>query len=176
MSPALETAMTATECDPRWRSVVERDPAADGTFVYAVATTGVYCRPSCPSRTARPRNVAFHATCAEAEAAGYRACRRCNPDGPSRAQADAAIVARACRLIEAAEELPNLAALAAAVGLSPFHFHRRFKAVTSLTPKAYGAAWRARKVRAGLAEPAGTVTGAIYDAGFNSGSRFYEAS
>ena len=167
---------TTTERDPRWRSVVSRDAAADGMFVYAVKSTGVYCRPSCPSRTAKPKNVTFYATCAAAEVAGYRACRRCNPKGPSLSEAVAAVVAEACRLIEDAEEPPKLDALAASVGMSPFYFHRQFKAITGLTPKAYGAAHRAKKVRAELADRKTSVTSAIYGAGFNSNSRFYESS
>ncbi|MDQ0472231.1 bifunctional DNA-binding transcriptional regulator/O6-methylguanine-DNA methyltransferase Ada [Labrys wisconsinensis] len=163
------------EQDPRWPAVLRRDAAADGRFVYAVRTTGIYCRPSCPSRRAQPRNVTFYATGTEARAAGYRACERCTPDAASPAERSAAMVARACRMIEAAEEPPKLEALAAAAGVSPFYFHRQFKAVTGLTPKAYAAAERARRVRAGLGA-AGSVTEAIYDAGFNSNSRFYETS
>jgi AraC family transcriptional regulator, regulatory protein of adaptative response / methylated-DNA-[protein]-cysteine methyltransferase len=165
-----------TERDPRWKSIVNRDAAMDGAFVYAVKTTGVYCRPSCPSRTAKPRNVRFYASSVEAEAAGFRACQRCNPKGKSPAQAIAAIVAEACRQIELADELPSLDELAATVGMSSFHFHRQFKAITGLTPKAYGAAHRAKKVRAELSDAEMSVTKAIYSAGFNSGSRFYEQS
>jgi len=162
--------------DPRWPFVVRRDPSADGGFVYAVRTTGIYCRPSCPSRQARPENVSFYATCEAAEAAGYRACRRCRPKGRSIADRNAAVVVEACRLIEAAEELPKLDALAALLGVSPFHLHRRFKAVIGLTPKAYGAAHRSRKVREELDRVGSSVTEAIYGAGFTSSSRFYEAS
>src|SRR5579872_4926592 len=166
MSLVMEHSKTATERDPRWRRVLNRDAAADGMFVYAVKSTGVFCRPSCPSRTAKPQNVTFYATCADAEAAGYRACRRCHPEGQSLSQAVAAVVAEACRLIETAEELPKLDQLAASVGLSPFYFHRQFKAITGLTPKAYGAAHRAKKVRAELADTKTSVTSAIYGAGF----------
>jgi AraC family transcriptional regulator of adaptative response/methylated-DNA-[protein]-cysteine methyltransferase len=166
----------ATERDPRWAAVVRRDPAFDGRFVYAVRTTGVYCRPTCPSRTAKARNVVFHATCEEAERAGFRPCQRCNPNGASLAEHHAAVIAEICRRIEAAEELPTLGALAAEAGMSPFHFHRVFKSVTGLTPKAYGAAHRARRVRDRLAAGKGSVTEAIYDAGFNSNGRFYETS
>jgi AraC family transcriptional regulator of adaptative response/methylated-DNA-[protein]-cysteine methyltransferase len=165
-----------TEPDPRWNSVVRRDAAADGTFVYAVRTTGIYCRPSCPSRTAKPENVRFYAAPAEAEAAGYRACQRCNPGGQSLAEANAAVVAAACRLIEEAEELPKLDELAASIGMSRFYFHRQFKAITGLTPKAYGEAHRAKRVREELSDQGGSVTSAIYGAGFNSSSRFYERS
>lgn len=166
---------TATERDPRWQSVLARDATADGSFVYAVRTSGVYCRPSCPSRRAKPRNVSFHDTPADAEAAGFRACLRCHPRGQSPAEANAAIVAEACRLIERAHEAPSLDDLAARVGMSPHYFHRRFKAITGLTPRAYAAAHRARRVRAELPD-APTVTDAIYAAGFNASSRFYEQS
>ncbi|MCL4183239.1 MAG: bifunctional DNA-binding transcriptional regulator/O6-methylguanine-DNA methyltransferase Ada [Burkholderiaceae bacterium] len=167
---------TAPQEDARWRAVSSRDARADGTFFYAVRTTGVYCRPTCPSRRARRENVSFFETCEQAEAAGYRPCRRCAPDAASQAERNAAMVREACCLIEAADEPPKLDALATAFGLSPFHFHRRFKAITGLTPKAWSAAHRARKVREALADPRASVTQAIYDAGFNSNSRFYEKS
>jgi AraC family transcriptional regulator of adaptative response/methylated-DNA-[protein]-cysteine methyltransferase len=161
------------ERDRRWRAVAERDPAFDGKFVFAVKTTGVYCRPSCPSRRPRPENVTFHASCASAERSGYRACQRCRPDGSSRTAERATLVARACRAIESAEEPPPLAHLARAAGMSPFYFHRVFKALTGLTPKGYAAAHRAARVRRQLADRKGNVTRAIYDAGFNSSGRFY---
>ncbi|ABL72303.1 bifunctional DNA-binding transcriptional regulator/O6-methylguanine-DNA methyltransferase Ada [Paracoccus denitrificans] len=164
-----------TESDPRWQRVLARDAAADGSFVYAVRTTGVYCRPSCPSRRAKPQNVTLYASPDQAEAAGFRPCRRCNPRGASAAEANAALVAAACRLIEQAETPPTLQALAEAAGLSPFHFHRQFKAIIGLTPRAYAAAHRAGRLRARLAQGA-SVTGAIYEAGFNSSSRFYEGA
>ncbi|WP_323011175.1 bifunctional DNA-binding transcriptional regulator/O6-methylguanine-DNA methyltransferase Ada, partial [Paracoccus sp. (in: a-proteobacteria)] len=166
----------STEQDPRWQSVLKRDAAADGAFVYGVKTTGIYCRPSCPSRIAHPVHVSFYALPEEAKAAGFRACQRCRPDGPSLAQVRAEMVAQACRLIEAAEELPALDDLAAQLGVSPYHFHRCFKAITGLTPKAWGVAHRARKMRAELVEPGANVTRAIHGAGFSSGSRFYEHS
>lgn len=161
--------------DPRWAAVVAKDPRADGRFFYAVKTTGVYCRPSCPARRANSRNVAFYPTVAAAEAAGFRPCKRCKPDGLGKAARQAATIASACRMIERAEEPLATADLAAAVGLSSYHFHRLFKAVTGLTPKAYAEAHRARKIRAELPSAA-TVTAAAYDAGFNSASRFYEKS
>ena len=172
----MEDKPSLTEDDPRWTHMVKRDATADGTFVYAVRTTGIYCRPSCPSRTAKPKNVGFYASPAEAEAAGYRACQRCNPNGRSLAAANAAAVTEACRLIEESEELPALDELATHVGMSPFYFHRQFKAITGLTPKAYGTAHRAKKVRTELADKETSVTNAIYGAGFNSNSRFYETS
>ena len=161
--------------DPRWAAVVARDHRADGTFYYSVATTGVYCRPSCGSRRPNPGNVRFYETTAEAARAGFRPCRRCRPDRPPLEQVHAARVAEACRLIETAEKTPALAALAKRAGLSPYHFHRVFKATTGVTPKAYAAAHRAKRVRDELTGSR-TVTEAIYDAGFNSASRFYETS
>lgn len=159
----------------RWAALKVRDRAADGAFFYSVRTTGVYCRPSCAARPARPENIAFHASIAEARAAGFRACKRCKPDLPPLAERNAAAVAAVCRLIDAAEETPSLEDMAASAGLSPFYFHRVFKSVTGLTPKAYADARRAERVRQALGETE-TVTEAIYDAGFNSGSRFYEKS
>lgn len=161
--------------DARWNAVRRRDRAADGTFVYSVRTTGVYCRPSCAARLPRRENVAFHETCAAAERAGFRPCKRCRPNEPARADRQAAAVAAACRLIEEAEEVPSLDTLAQAADMSRFHFHRVFKAVTGVTPKAYAETHRGNRVRAELAAR-DTVTQAIYGAGFNSGSRFYAAS
>ncbi|MDR6946851.1 AraC family transcriptional regulator of adaptative response/methylated-DNA-[protein]-cysteine methyltransferase [Pseudomonas sp. 2957] len=161
------------EHDPRWAAVVARDPRADGQFVYAVKTTGIYCRPSSLARLPKPQNVEFFDSAELAEAAGYRPSKRASKD-QSDAQ-HAAIVAAACRQIETCETLPALNSLAATAGLSPFHFHRLFKAATGLTPKAYATAHRSRKLRARLAD-GGSVTDALYDAGFNSNSRFYESA
>ncbi|WP_438021599.1 bifunctional DNA-binding transcriptional regulator/O6-methylguanine-DNA methyltransferase Ada [Sorangium sp. So ce315] len=163
----------AVEGDPRWAAVVARDASADGTFFYSVKTTGVYCRPSCGARPARPENVGFHPTAAAAERAGFRPCLRCKPDQPPLAERQAAQVAALCRLIEQSDEEPSLEELARHAGLSVFHTHRIFKAVTGVTPKAYAAAHRARRVRAAL-DKNGTVTEAIYAAGYGSGGRFYE--
>ncbi|WP_239025151.1 bifunctional DNA-binding transcriptional regulator/O6-methylguanine-DNA methyltransferase Ada [Rhodoligotrophos defluvii] len=165
-----------TEQDPRWQAVVDRDARSDGQFVYAVKTTGVYCRPSCAARLAKPKNVAFYDTGADAAAAGFRPCRRCRPDEPSRAEMNAAVVAVACRRIAEADEAPRLEELANAAGMSPFHFHRVFKSVTGITPRAYAAAHRVKRVREALSRPEESVTAAIYDAGFGSNSRFYEKS
>jgi AraC family transcriptional regulator of adaptative response/methylated-DNA-[protein]-cysteine methyltransferase len=161
--------------DPRWARIVARDKTADGCFWYSVATTGIYCRPSCPSRTANRKNVQLHDTLAATKATGFRPCKRCNPDGISIEEENAAIIAQACRLIEESEEEPSLNGLAAAVGRSPSYFHRMFKAITGLTPKDYAAAHRAAKVRQGL-DSGNSVTEAMYDAGFNSSGRFYEKS
>ena len=161
--------------DLRWTRIVARDKSADGQFWYSVTTTGVYCRPSCPSRLANPLNVQIHDTLASAKATGFRPCKRCNPDGPSIETENAALVAKACRLVEESEEEPSLDELAEAVRRSPGYFHRVFKAATGLTPKDYAAAHRAKKVRDGLAS-GNRVTEAIYGAGFNSSGRFYEKS
>lgn len=162
--------------DARWEAVRRRDARADGQFVYAVRTTGVYCRPSASSRLPRRENIEFFASAGEAEAAGYRASRRSQGDRSAAMAERAARVSQACRLIESAETPPNLDELAAQVGMSAFHFHRVFKAETGLTPKAYATAWRARKLQEALNAASGTVTDAIYGAGFNSNSRFYETS
>src|SRR5262245_6866629 len=175
MNKIMETVKTriATADDPRWARVVARDRKADGQFWYSVATTGVYCRPSCASRTANPKNVALHDTLAAAKATGFRPCKRCNPDGASLEAQNAVLVAKACRLIEQSEEPLGLADLAKAVDLSASYFHRMFKAVTGLTPKDYMEAHRAQRVREHLAQGQ-SVTATIYDAGFNSAGRFYE--
>lgn len=163
------------EKDPRWARIVARDRTADGEFWYSVSTTGVYCRPSCPSRGCNPKNVAIHDTLAAAKATGFRSCKRCNPDGVSRDMENAILVEKACRMIERSEEMPSLAELAEAVELSQSYFHRLFKRTTGLTPKAYAVAHRAERVRKELAK-GHSVTEAIYDAGFNSSGRFYEKS
>ena len=167
--------------DPRWASVVARDRTADGTFWYCVSTTGIYCRPSCPSCLANAKNVRLHGSIGEAEAAGFRACRRCNPGGMSIKAANAAIVTKACRLIDEAAEPLSLTQPAESVELSPQYFHRIFKKSTSLTPKAYATAGRSVRLREGLATAAtaataATVTEAFHDAGFGSSGRFYEAT
>lgn len=161
--------------DPRWARVLARDPLADGQFVYAVRTTGVYLRPSSPSRHPRPENVIFFETPRAAEAAGYRPSKRAAQDQTSVAAQHAALVEAACRKIASAETAPSLSELASHAGMSNFHFHRVFKAATGLTPKSYAVAHRAKKVREGLSRTA-SVTEAIYDAGFGSNSRFYESS
>src|SRR5262249_10870097 len=150
-----------------WARIVARDRAADGHLWYSVSTTGVYCRPSCPSRAADPRNVQLHDTLESARRTGFRPCKRCNPDGPSIEVENAALVERACRIIEESEEEPSLEALAGAVGRSPSYFHRLFKAATGVTPKDYAAAHRAAKFRQAL-DSGSSVTEAIYDAGFSS--------
>ena len=158
-----------------WEAVRARNRDYDGKFYYSVATTGVYCRPSCPARLANRKNVAFHASCADAEKAGFRPCKRCKPNEPSLKDRYAAKVAEACRLIEAAEEPPKLDELARATGLSTYHFHRVFKAVAGITPKAYAIAHRHKRLRENL-KSSRSVTEAIHEAGFNSSGRFYANS
>lgn len=164
-----------SEDDARWQRVLSRSTARDQPFVYAVKTTGIYCLPGCPSKHPKRENVEFFDSPEQAQAAGYRACKRSNCVGQTLSQQRAALVSRACEIIEQAEQLPSLNELAEQLNLSPFHFHRVFKASTGLTPKAYAAAHRARKVRTQLQRGA-LVTEAMYDAGFNASSRFYEAS
>jgi AraC family transcriptional regulator of adaptative response/methylated-DNA-[protein]-cysteine methyltransferase len=162
--------------DNRLRAVLDRDGSASG-FVYAVATTGIYCRPGCPSRSPKPENVRFFDTPAQAEQAGFRPCKRCRPDDPSHRAIASGRVAAACRSIEQAlaegEAVPSLEALALDAGLSPSHFQRLFKARTGITPKEYARAVRDERVRAALAGGQ-SVTEAIYAAGFGAPSRFYE--
>jgi len=173
MNTRTELLAAATVADPRWASVLRRDAAADGRFFYSVRSTGVYCRPGCPARLPRPENVAFYDSADEARSAGFRPCRRCRPDDAPRAEQHAAMVAALCRRIEGAEQPPTLDELARHAGFSAYHLHRIFKAVTGLTPQAYARAYRARRVRDELAAGGGTVTDAIYGAGYNSGARFY---
>ena len=172
--PNREDAATIT-ADPRWLRIVARDKTADGVFWYSVATTGIYCRPSCPSRMANAVNVTIHDTLTAARSTGCRPCRRCNPEGSSTDAENAALVEASVRAIEAAEMPPFLADLADAAGLSPGYFHRLFKSVTGLTPRQYAAATRATRVRKDL-RTSGTVTEAIYASGFGSNGRFYEQS
>jgi AraC family transcriptional regulator, regulatory protein of adaptative response / methylated-DNA-[protein]-cysteine methyltransferase len=174
-SRPIAASAAARANDERWQAVTRRDPAFDGKFFFAVRTTGVYCRPSCASRAAKRENVSFYATAEAAERAGFRACKRCAPDKLGAPDPKVEAVRKACEMIASAEEAPKLAHLAASVGMSPFHFHRLFKQATGVTPKAYGAQMQARRAAERL-RTAKTVTEAIYDAGFNSSSRFYETA
>jgi AraC family transcriptional regulator of adaptative response/methylated-DNA-[protein]-cysteine methyltransferase len=165
-------AVSTTLKDPRWQALRQRDPAADGSFFYSVKTTGVYCRPSCGARTPRPENVEFHANCADAERAGFRACLRCKPKEAPAAERTAAIVLAMCRRLEESENAPTLEALAREVGLSAFYAHRLFKAATGVTPRRYYTAQRSARVRNEL-KRGGSVTQALYGAGYGSSGRFY---
>jgi AraC family transcriptional regulator of adaptative response/methylated-DNA-[protein]-cysteine methyltransferase len=159
--------------EARWNAVQQRDEAAEGHFWFSVATTGVYCRPSCAARRPRRENVAFYDHREAAEKAGFRPCKRCRPDLPPRAERQRDLVAVACRALEEGETPPALAELADTAGLSPHHFHRLFKSVTGITPKQYGSARRAGRMKQALKNGA-DVTSAIYDAGYGGNSRFYE--
>lgn len=160
--------------DPRWAAVLERDARQDGRFVYAVKSTGVYCRPSCPSRRPRRENVAFFGAPEEAERAGYRACRRCAPRS-SMAPA-ARTVQRACAYLDAHLDEPvTLEALGRAVGVSPYHLQKTFKRVTGVSPKEYVSARRVERLKGRLQQGDG-VADATYEAGYGSGSRVYERS
>jgi len=161
--------------DPRWKQVLAKDTKADGQFFYSVKTTGVYCRPSCGTRPARPENVDFYLTIEAAETAGFRACKRCKSNQPSLLEVNAVKVAKVCRLIETSETMPKLAELARYAELSAFHFHRIFKLITGLTPKEYASAHRSQALRQSL-DAKMKVTGAIYEAGYGSNSRFYASS
>jgi len=159
----------------KWNAITQRDAAADDIFFYAVITTGVYCRPSCASRLALRENVRFYTTVEGAESAGFRPCKRCEPDKPSLAERHAASVAEACRLIDRSETEMQLNHLAKCVGMSPYHFHRVFKQITGVTPKAYSLARRAQRADQALTQTR-SVTDAIYEAGYQSSGRFYADS
>lgn len=158
--------------DPRWQDVLQRNPQADGRFVYAVKTTGIYCRASCPSRLPQARNVLFFADGQAASAAGFRPCLRCTPDQGSPQQRQAERIAAICQHIAGSDEMPRLETLAAMAGMSRYHFHRLFKSVTGLTPRGYAMALRQQKLRQQL-PVAASITSAIYAAGYQSSSRFY---
>jgi AraC family transcriptional regulator of adaptative response/methylated-DNA-[protein]-cysteine methyltransferase len=157
----------------RWRAVLERDRSADGLFVYAVRSTGVYCRPSCPSRRPNRERVEFFETPAGAGAAGYRACKRCKPDASQMTDPWIDKVRRATVYLANVEGHPSLARLAARLGGSPYHLQRNFKRIVGVTPREYADACRLRTVKKHLRQGA-EVTGAMFDAGYGSSSRFYE--
>jgi AraC family transcriptional regulator of adaptative response/methylated-DNA-[protein]-cysteine methyltransferase len=155
--------------DDAWAAFERRDRSWDGRIIGGVRTTGIYCRPSCPARRPKRENVEFFPDGAAARAAGYRACRRCEPDAVNREEV---ALEKAFRLLAQAEEAPSLEALAEAVGYSPHHFHRLFKRATGVTPAAYARSLRAKRAEAALAET-GRITDAIYDAGYSGPARFY---
>jgi AraC family transcriptional regulator of adaptative response/methylated-DNA-[protein]-cysteine methyltransferase len=161
--------------EARWEAVCTRDARADGCFVYAVRSTGIFCHASCASRPARPENVKFFSTPEEALAAGFRACKRCRPGGPGKNEARNSAIQKACRMVTESEHAPSLDELAKAVGMSTFHFHRTFKAVMGITPKSFVKAERAKRMREHLVTGS-KVTTAIYEAGYGSNSRFYESA
>ena len=157
----------------RWNAVLARDRGADGLFVYAVSSTGVYCRPSCPSRRPRRDRVSFFDTPAAAGSAGFRACRRCHPDGPALPDPWVEKIRRACVYLANVDGHPSLATLAARLGGSPYHLQRNFKRLVGVTPREYAEACRLKTVKRGLRRGTG-VTTAMLDAGYGSSSRFYE--
>ena len=171
----LPGGSVAADAPAMWDAIARRDRSADGRFVYAVRSTGVYCRPSCGARLPKPENVLFYDNGAAAARAGFRACKRCKPNEGTREMPHAPAIERVCRLIEAADDSPRLEQLASVAGLSPHYFHRVFKAITGVTPRAYADRQRVRRMQTHLAE-ASSVTNAIYDAGYNANSRFYEKS
>jgi len=157
----------------RWNAVLARNREADGLFVYAVSSTGVYCRPSCPSRRPRRERVSFFASPASAAAAGFRACRRCHPDASQMADPWVDKIRRACVYLANVAGHPSLATLAARLGGSPYHVQRNFKRLVGVTPREYAEACRLKTVKRRLQRGNG-VTGAMLDAGYGSSSRFYE--
>lgn len=166
----MNTMFPSSELDEaRWQTVTARQP---GDFLYAVTTMGVYCLPGCPSRLPLRKNVRFFADNAAAEAAGFRACKRCDPKG-ERARIAQAVVADACAHIEASETIPSLQELADRAGYSTFHFQRIFRHHTGVTPRSYAEGVRARRLHAALAN-GDRVADAVAEAGFGSESRVYE--
>jgi AraC family transcriptional regulator of adaptative response/methylated-DNA-[protein]-cysteine methyltransferase len=168
-----ETAERYATEQARWAALEQRDPQAEGAFWYAVCTTGIYCRPTCPSRMPRRDHVRFFDTPDAAEQAGFRACKRCQPRAQNAAEQQAALVQQACALIDAAATPPRLAELAAAVGLSPFHFQRLFKRIVGVSPRQYAAARQQHRLREELRTEE-RVTEAMYSAGFESSSSLYQ--
>jgi len=170
---ATTTKSVATlQSDLRWQAVLQRDAAADGRFVYAVRTTGIYCRVTCASRRPRQENVEFFSTTEAARRAGYRACERCRPDAPA---ADAEVVARACRLLHEDAEC-SAADVAKQVGISQARLTRAFKNVLGVSVKQYAMAQRLQRFRGGLQTSKSKITDAMYAAGFSSSSRLYESA
>lgn len=165
----------ATTNDPRWAQVQTRDKTQDGAFYYSVSSISVYCKPSCASRTARPENIIFHDSCEAAESAGFRPCKRCKLGQQNLEETHTTIVTESCRLIVESEQTLNLVTLASKAGLSSYHFHRVFKAIMGLTLKAYSDAFRAQKLRVALAKK-NNLTNAIFEACYQSNSRFYNQS
>lgn len=175
MSTANAKHNDITINDPRWAAVVARDANTDGSFVYAVKTTGIFCLPSCASRHAKFENVLFFATNDEATQAGFRACQRCKPEQQSLHAQQNEMIIDLCRFIVSAEQEPSLTELSERASLSRYHLHRLFKRITGVTPKAYAKANRIERVRNQLTHN-NKVTDAVYEAGYNSNSRFYAES
>jgi AraC family transcriptional regulator of adaptative response/methylated-DNA-[protein]-cysteine methyltransferase len=176
MQHQLASMTVPSGLDMRWKALAARDAAADGTFVYAVTSTGVYCRPSCPSRRPRADRVRFFDTTTDARQAGFRACKRCKPDTVGLAQPGIEAVRRASiYLATHADQTVTLDRLARVASMSPHHLQRRFKAIVGLSPREFQSAVRAGRLRASLRDGR-DVTTAIYEAGYGSPSRVYEAA
>lgn len=178
--PAIDSGFLAPDDDftseaSRWQAVVQRNPLAHSHFVYGVVTTGVYCRPTCSSRKPNRVNVRFFDDGKAAEQDGFRPCKRCSPQLSDAADAAVEMAARACTMIEKAENEPSLKQLAGSAGLSPSHFHRLFRKTVGVTPKQYAAEKRLQRMRCNLRRNS-TVTEAVYETGYDSGSRFYETA
>lgn len=173
MSPATTGKAMFSNDLSRWDALVRRDRLAAGAFVYGVLTTGVYCLPGCPSKVPKRVNVRFFDSCEEAERAGFRPCKRCKPASPDGREPHVEAIVAACKTMEEAERPPSLKELADSAGLSPFHFHRLFKKIVGITPRQYAMGKRSARMRDRLHRDM-TVTEALYNAGFASGSRFYE--
>ncbi|MGV3742334.1 MAG: bifunctional DNA-binding transcriptional regulator/O6-methylguanine-DNA methyltransferase Ada [Burkholderiaceae bacterium] len=171
----MKQAPNSLEQDPRWIALKNRSAGKDCGYVYAVKTTGIYCLPSCGARLPHSENVSFYESCEQAEQAGYRPCKRCRPKEDSLQARHAALMQSACRMIEAAETAPALNELAARAGMSAYYFQRIFKRCIGVTPKAYAMAQREKRLRKLLPEEA-SVTTAIFNAGYQSASRFYAQS
>lgn len=164
-----------TSFDSCWQSVLTRDRTADGSFVYAVKTTGIFCAPSCPSRRAKPENVLFFSTCEDAIAAGFRPCQRCKPDKPLPNQQHQELIVRLCRFIAESEQEPSLTELSERAQMSAYHLQRLFKRATGLTPKEYARAHRINRLQKSLKQSE-SITQAAFNAGYNSNSQFYAES
>jgi AraC family transcriptional regulator, regulatory protein of adaptative response / methylated-DNA-[protein]-cysteine methyltransferase len=167
--------MNSDTSNIQWEGVLRKDATLDGQYLFAVKTTGIYCRPSCPSRTPKRSNVSFFISSEQARLAGFRACLRCAPDGLSKREQQTQAILQACRIIDESEEKISLSSLASRVALSPHHFHRVFKEVTGVTPQDYFKARQIAQIGQSI-KSTSTVTDAIYDAGFSSSGRFYEST
>jgi AraC family transcriptional regulator of adaptative response/methylated-DNA-[protein]-cysteine methyltransferase len=166
------TIATMIDADRAWSAVLARDTGADGTFVTAVRTTGIYCRPSCPARHPKRENVQFFGSSEEAERSGYRACKRCKPN---EVHQHTLLVQQVCDEIDArVDDPPTLAELGKVTGMSPYHLQRVFKRVMGISPRQYADAKRLERLKSGLREEHSDVTTAGYEAGYGSSSRLYE--
>jgi AraC family transcriptional regulator of adaptative response/methylated-DNA-[protein]-cysteine methyltransferase len=156
----------------RWKAVVDRENSADGCFYYAVKTTGIFCRPSCSSKLPNCENVEYFLSCQEAQASGYRACKKCRPTGTSVKEETEQKIIKACRIIENSNAVPKLVDLAKKVGLSSYHFHRLFRKYVGVTPKQFASIHRSKRLSDSL-KSNDSITEAFYEAGYSSSSGAY---